>query len=163
MANKKIRSDSIQGLIIATKVASVGRDNEWPKVVDFPIDTVLKDKALKIFTECISTRESGGFNAFERTQAATLSLTTAHYLLELQKLELEGNLLPNPTNPKYNIRNPRLDVVQSLSATRSNLAKALKLFSVDDSRTITARKKSYDKTDEVINRALSFDHCDLLA
>jgi D-arabinose 1-dehydrogenase-like Zn-dependent alcohol dehydrogenase len=72
------------------------------------------------------------------------------------ELEREGNLIPNPTNPKYQNRNPRLDVVQSLSGTRSNLAKALKLFSSEDTRSITSRKRAFDKASDAIIRSSKY-------
>jgi len=166
MVNKKTRVDSIQGQIQITKSALLGRDLDWPEVVDLPVNPVLRDKSLKIFSECISTRERDGFNSFERIQAATLALVTASYLVEMIELEREGNLIPNPTNPKYQNRNPRLDVVQSLSATRGTLAKALKLFSTDDSRVISSRKRAFDYSQNALSRSSrtsSNDYHDLLA
>jgi D-arabinose 1-dehydrogenase-like Zn-dependent alcohol dehydrogenase len=163
MATRKQRIDSVAGAFNSVKAAQLGLSKEWPSVVDLPKDETLRAKSIQIFEDCISTRERDGFNAFERTQAATLAITTANYLIEMMELETEGNLLPNPTNPKYKIRNPRLDVAQSLSATRSNLAKALKLFSAEDSRTITSRKKAFDSANEAINRSKDNNYDDLLA
>ena len=161
MAANKTKVGTVAGSVTYMQKAIKGREVKWPEVVDLPTNPILKEKALIIFKECAETRAPGEFSNFELTQMAMLAIASANYLMESVLLEKEGNLLPNPNNAAYFIRNPRIDVCISLNAVRTSHAKTLKLFNQEDKRQIASRKNAFDKAEDVINNAAK--HHDLLA
>lgn len=122
---RKIRSDTVYGLVAAHGEAQKPPPLTWPSDVNLPEVKSELDKALLIFTEVQSGRSRSHWKPHHARQAAEYSLLTLHIDKLLLAVAKNGPVIEGRGG--HAMRSPLLDAMSVLTAQRNQVAKSLGL------------------------------------
>lgn len=126
----------------------------WPDEVPLPPES---DLAITLFDRLSLVRDVSDWTLWDTVELARLCVLTVQQISDEALLSVEGSLVPNPTNPKYEMANPRLNAISTRQKSMTALARELGVSSAPDTRTLNRGGIAARKAREVVNKALADD------